>query len=335
MCGIAGIYRFGKEPIKEETIALLFTGNEHRGNDAAGMAFLQADGSVQVSKLDVPAWKFTCSEQYEKFVDEYLKADTVAVIIHARGASQGTPRDNNNNHPLYADNTAIIHNGHIHNDDETFTRLGLQRKAETDSDVIRAIFDEWGFTERAYKELNRLDGSIAGAAISPDYPGKLILFKSGSPMAIASTDDHLIFSSEKKTIYQALRPCFERFKIYFQKVEPDLAFSFIPEHTLWVLGPDGKEMHTEFKTCHYAYVEPVRQVYDKYNERQEKWDAGKEKSRLIDLKTRNLYNCSSAKCSKQWTVPLGKDPRSFVCDKDKGGCGSPLNPVIIKQVMVN
>lgn len=350
MCGIAGIYRFGKEPIKEETIALLLTGNEHRGNDAAGIAFLQANGDVQVSKLDVPAWKFSCSEQYEKFVDEYLKEDTRAVIIHARGASQGNPRDNNNNHPMFAGQTAVIHNGMIHNDDDIFNHSNLERKADTDSDVLRAILDKHGFTDAGYKELNKLNGSIAGAAISSKYPGKLLLLKSGSPMCIASTKDYLIFSSEKKTIYQAMRPIVNRFKMFFQKVDPNLAFSFIPEHTLWLIGPEGKELHTEFKTCMGKYVEPVRKVYEKYSERQEEFDRDAVKTRakgsnepkivkitkrIDELKSRNLFNCSNVKCSKQWMVPLGKDPKNFVCDPAKGGCGQNLNPNIIKQVVVN
>jgi predicted glutamine amidotransferase len=351
MCGIAGIYRYGQKPISEETIALLLSGNEHRGNDATGMAFLQADGSVQVSKLDVPAWKFTCSEQYEKFVDTYLKKDTVAVILHARGASQGSPRINGNNHPMHKDNTAVIHNGMIHNDSEMFNKLNLVRNAETDSDILRAIFDEYGFTDEAFKHLNKLEGSIAGAAISPKYPGKLVLFKSGSPMAIASNKDHFMFSSERKTIYQAMRPVTQRFKLWFQAVDPDLAFSFINEHTLWVLGPEGQERHIEFKTCKGSYSEPVRMVYDRYNERQEKFDADAAKSRskgsnepkIVKTmrtlknpkKNLELHACSNPKCSHQWTIDEGDDPSKFVCNMAKNGCGAPLAKQILKIVTVN
>jgi len=61
--------------------------------------------------------------------------------------------------------------------------------------------------------------------------------------------------------------------MFFQRVDSSLAFTFIPEHTLWLIGPEGKEFHTEFKTCMGKYVEPVRKVYEKYSERQEAFDA--------------------------------------------------------------
>src|SRR5690348_4815975 len=215
MCGIAGIYKYSKVPIKEEQIASLLVGNEHRGNDATGMAILQQDGKVEVLKKDIPAWQFVTCDDYIKFITNNLLDTTRAVILHARGASQGNPRELVNNHPLFAGKSAVIHNGMIKNDHLLFPALGLKREADTDSDILRAILDKYGFCDKAYTTLEKIKGSVAGAAFSMDAPGKMLIFRSGSPMTLASTEDFLFFSSEKKTIHAAAKPIVERFGIPF------------------------------------------------------------------------------------------------------------------------
>src|SRR5689334_9587634 len=102
MCGIAGVVRFGDTPILEETLAMLLVSNEHRGNDASGIALSQADGTIAVYKNDIQPWKFVKSPEYKEFMEEHLKPDTWAAMVHARAATEGNPRDNNNNHPMFA-----------------------------------------------------------------------------------------------------------------------------------------------------------------------------------------------------------------------------------------
>src|SRR5258708_27197758 len=123
MCGIAGIYKFGKEPITEEMISLFLTGNEHRGNDATGIALMQEDGKVVIVKRDIPAWKFVTSEEYRSFTKENLLPTTVIALLHTRGASSGSPRVYENNHPMYMGKTAVIHNGSLRNNDHLFDNL--------------------------------------------------------------------------------------------------------------------------------------------------------------------------------------------------------------------
>lgn len=343
ICGIAGIYKYGKEPIREEMIALLLTGNEERGNDATGIALLQADGNVVVHKEDIQAWKFVTSNGYEKFIEEQLKDNTVAAILHTRAASQGNPRDNNNNHPMFAGKAAIVHNGVIRNDDTLFKELRLERKAATDSDIIRAIIDEYGFGELALKYLNKISGSVAGAAISPQHKNKLMIFKSGSPMALASTNNLLIFSSLKKSIHCAMRPIISRFGMPFQLMEAGLAFSIMPEHTVRILGPKGLEAHSEFKTQVGQYTEPNRRVHTDYEKRQEEFtnkQRAKGSGTLVGFAPQQpivkLYPCS--KCGKQWTLPTGENnPTTCVCDKTKGGCGEHLanTPIAVNIRRIN
>jgi len=312
-------------------IRLLLTGLEHRGNDASGIALQNKKGDVYTLKNDVPAWTFVKSQIYEEWMNEHLK-DAEQVIVHARAATKGNPRFAKNNHPMFNGCTAVVHNGKIENDDEVFKRLKLDRAAETDSDIIRAIIDEHGITPKAIVMLNEVRGSAAIAAMSPKYPGKMLFGRSGSPLTLGSTDDFLVFASEKNVIHRAMKPVKERFKICWQFPRSDMGFSPFPDSTLWIIGPDGKEMHGEFKSFWGTYREPVRRVYTNYKERQDKWtkeaDTNKDVKTILPAKDAGdkiLLTCP--KCQKPLILgkhQLSMDLNELVCPKDKGGCGSPL-----------
>jgi len=327
VCGISGLYRYGPKPITEEQIALFLVGNEHRGNDSTGMAFQQEDGVVVVLKKDTPAWKFVVSDEYKKFIKENLHDKTITVLLHARGATQGNPRDNKNNHPLYSGLTAVIHNGVIRNDNFLFHDLKLKREADTDSDILRAIIDQWGITPEGIEKLDKVSGSAAGAAISPKFPGKLLLFRSGSPMAIASDENTFVFSSEKNTIHKAMRPWVKRWGIWWQSQRPELSFSYMPDHTAWILSDKGLEGHYQFKTMSGNYFDPIRRTYEDYAKRQDEFDRRITTNgvtvKIDDDISQEPAWCS--KCQKEWMIPKGKSPRNYTCNKDHKGCGKVLS----------
>src|SRR5579864_6568743 len=119
MCGIAGIRRFGPEPITEDQITTLLCSLEHRGSDATGVALMRGD-EVIVCKKDVPAATFCGDPAFRKLMDDELKEDTEIAILHTRSWTQGPPHKMENNHPLFAGKCAVVHNGMIHNDDTLF-----------------------------------------------------------------------------------------------------------------------------------------------------------------------------------------------------------------------
>lgn len=318
MCGIAGVIRWGQQAIKEEQLALLLVGNEHRGNDSAGLVIQQEDGTLHILKKDVPAWTLVATPDYKDFIRQNLLPTTTSVLLHARGASQGNPRDNNNNHPMFAGKSAIIHNGVIRNDGTMFDTLKLERKAETDSDIIRAIVDADGLTDVAIRKMSRLSGSGAIAAVHPDYPGKVMIVRSGNPLTLGSNEDFLFFSSEKGTLHKACRPSYQRKGIWFQSQKPNVDFSTMPQNTGWILGPFGVEKHAECKICTGDYAEPWRKTYENYAERQEKWDR---LARPAFTETKPAY-CYS--CKKDWTIPIHAIYSQYTCNKDEGGCGCSL-----------
>jgi len=315
ICGIAGIVKYGKKPLSEAAISLLLTGNEARGNDASGIALSQEDGSINVFKNDSPAWQFINSDGYKEFIKNHLKPSTWGVIIHTRAATKGSPKDNNNNHPMYAGLSAVVHNGILNNDDYLFGKEKIERKAETDSDILRGFIDKYGITEKCIKEMNALGGSAAGAAFHPHYPRKLLLFRSGNPMILASTEDFFMFSSEKKSLYRALKPFVKRFNMWFHVERPEAAFSPMADDTAWILGDNGQEKHAIFKVLVGQYHEPNRRVYENYKERQEKWNKDKKK----------LDPAYCSKCQKSWLVPEGRKPSDFKCNTKEGGCGAWLS----------
>jgi predicted glutamine amidotransferase len=311
--------------ITEEMISLILGGNEHRGVDATGMAFSYKDGSIKVIKIDEPAWKFISSKPYYEFIEENLTEKIWAVLLHTRAASVGNPRVNENNHPMYAGKSAIIHNGMIQNDNQLFNSMKLDRKAETDSDIIRAIVDKYGVTENCIANLTKINGSVATAIVSPSHPQNMIIARSGSPLTIASNDELFLFSSERNTLDRALKPWVKRFNVFFQTKRADAAFAPFADNTAWIMGAKGQEGHFEFKTLSGKYVEPFRRVYERYSERQKKWDEMKRRPvTAMKNTTSDMDEAYCPKCKTNWVIPKGADPKEYTCNKLTGGCDGPL-----------
>lgn len=235
MCGICGLRRMGDQPLSRVMFEILLIENQKRGNHATGVAIQQADGAVDIYKKDVPAWTITQSPEYKKFMKDCLRDDSRTIIGHTRQATQGAPHINKNNHPLWDGITAVVHNGMIGNDDTMFRELKLKRTCETDSDIIRAVLDEYGFTTKGINILSKLSGSGAIAAVSTDYPGELLLARSGNPIVTASSDNLFIWSSELSAIIKCSRPFIKKFGLFFRKIKADLATQPMTDDSAWVL----------------------------------------------------------------------------------------------------
>lgn len=289
MCGICGVRRFGPDPITVDQIRLLLCSLESRGQDAAGVALVKGD-KIVVDKLDAPASHYVSTKAFEKFVGEHLDEETEMFLGHTRYATQGSPRRNRNNHPLWSGKSAVVHNGVIWNDKSLFSSLKLDRKADTDSDIIRAIVDEHGLTRAGLKALNKLSGSCAAAIVSKDYPGMLMLLKSGSPLVLAATEHQLLWASKRESLHLATRPWIQRHGAYFQSGQSPAGFRSVPEDTALLFGPNGQEWHERFASC-ATYTPPIYRVYEKYEERIRKWNG------------EQVVRCPNPECGKWVTIP--------------------------------
>jgi asparagine synthetase B (glutamine-hydrolysing) len=267
-------------------------------------------------KDNLPAWQFCARKPFDEYLGEFLpKAQTV--LLHARAATKGDPRDNNNNHPLDQGLCSVVHNGIINNDDWLFTDLKLKRKGEVDSDILRAVLDEHGLSKKAISVLQKCRGSAAIAAVSVKEPGKLLLARSGNPIVMGSTADMLVFASEKRFIHQTMRPILKRWGLLFQPNVPDLAFSTMNNNSAQVIGEKGLEWHQEFELC-TQYTAPTYDPNAIFRRGRDRWQMEKLPDNVIcpnptcakvnripdKLKDDPLYTLKCASCSK----PLGSIP---------------------------
>lgn len=272
MCGICGVKRFGDTPIDQAMIDMLILHNSNRGIDAAGVALQQEDGTVNVFKQDITPYQFVSGFAYREWMKANLKPTTLIAIGHTRKATKGNPINNENNHPMFSGTTAVVHNGMIHNDDELFKEWKLERKAETDSDIFRAVFDKEGFTAKAINMCTRMHGNAAFAAVNSNYPGKLLLARSGNPVELLANDDFMMFSSERGPLYRAIRPYRPFYGVNMREMSPKgYGMIGMEDHSAWLLaekpiegnGSEGdwlewhQEMHISynFTPAHYQCSE--------------------------------------------------------------------------------
>jgi len=370
MCGIAGVRQYGERPIDELMIRDLLVSLEHRGIDACGIALQNSLGEVSIIKKDDSPWRFVVSDDYKDFIEEYLTDDTKIALVHTRAATKGNPRLAKNNHPMFSGKGAIIHNGVIHNDSELFRTLDLKREADTDSDIIRAIVDKFGITPEAINRLKQLRGSCASASIHPDYPGKILLTRSGSPLSVGSTSDGLfMFASEKNVIHRAMRPWHERFGVWFQEQSLGMAFSPMHDNAAWIMGEKKRDFFTDFPTYYGTYKEPVRKIYQGYKQRQADWTREQasqgtfthkdfKEEPVVEEKKPEPIRIANApvriipvadepvkdhrtfvtcpKCQKPLVVPVHQSMlklKDLACPKEGGGCGSSLEGAKVEQVL--
>lgn len=250
MCGIAGVRRFGKAPITGEEIVLLLCSLEKRGPHATGIALMDSKG-VSVHKAPQPAWQYTKSKEFEKFLNEHLTEDTYTALLHTRFATVGNPEENKNNHPMFDGKTAIVHNGSIRNSDWLFTQGKFERTCETDSDIVRAMVAAHGLTPKAVREMNKMSGSGAIACVSENQPGVLLLARSGNPLVYGfdKESDKLYWASELQAISQASRPWHLYRGTWVQDNKTKLAIGSMPDNTAWIFGDQKLESHSEFRVC--------------------------------------------------------------------------------------
>ncbi len=198
MCGIMGYYSFGKTIPDKEKITNMFSLLETRGRDACGFAFIE-DNNLIVHKKPIKS-----SELIKEADWESLTLPQV-MILHTRMKTQGSEKNNANNHPLFSKNgIAIVHNGIIYNDKEIFGKK--ERDAEVDSESILHLLSIKTKGDRIKRLFDRIEGSFAVAVIDRNDPDKLILIKKDNPIDLYydSKSDILYFCSEREIMQQSL-----------------------------------------------------------------------------------------------------------------------------------
>jgi predicted glutamine amidotransferase len=279
MCGIAGIKRYGNEPISLAEIETLICTNEVRGNHASGIA-IQTGVDIVIHKMPLPAWNFVKDPATKGFLAEHLREETDTVLLHTRFATVGSPNKNENNHPMFDGRVALVHNGGIRNADYLFKEMELTRHAETDSDILRAIVAEHGFTAAAARQLARCTGSAAIAAVSIDYPDHLFLGRSGNPLVVAHANDKLYFASTLQAIQRAVRPWEKHHGLFMRGPSRNFSYSYMHDHTCYVLKPDDTADHHEMNIAGGTFTPVKYASHENYAEKMQVWQSAKSSHRV-------------------------------------------------------
>lgn len=244
MCGIAGIYFHDPSDLPMSVNAMemlideLLLGIQHRGTDATGVAAVTPSGDLHIEKADLEAERFI---MWRKDLPETPRS----VLLHTRFATQGTPMNLENNHPITYNNAVVVHNGHISNDNEIFRDEGLHRKAQVDSEAIAALFDRHGI-EKANVALKKLDGNYAVAVADLRKPNSLVLAKGwSSPLFYFETPEGLVWASEEKVIINAINSVL-KLDISYRHIER-VDFGRL------LLIEDGKVENLSFPTFTHTY----------------------------------------------------------------------------------
>ncbi|WP_217182998.1 glutamine--fructose-6-phosphate transaminase (isomerizing) [Streptomyces sp. AC495_CC817] len=185
MCGIVGYV--GPRPSQDILLAGLAR-LEYRGYDSAGVAVIDADGTLGMRKK---AGKLSVLR--DSLADSALP-DGSTGIGHTRWATHGGPTDVNA-HPHLADDDrlALIHNGIIENFAALRDELaaeGVSFRSETDTEVAAALLGReyatnGGDLQLAFRSIvNRLEGAFTLLAMHQDHPGLVVGARRNSPLVI-------------------------------------------------------------------------------------------------------------------------------------------------------
>jgi glucosamine 6-phosphate synthetase-like amidotransferase/phosphosugar isomerase protein len=204
MCGIAGFClnrEHSKKLISSEIAGQLLYDIEHRGTDATGIAFVSTKtGKRVLVKSPIPATEFV-----KKGLNGCKYARTL--IAHTRYATQGSPKNSHNNHPITRGTITLTHNGHCTNDTELFKQLNVSRIGKVDSEALAALiaFGKGTITER----LEKIEGNAALAWIDNKNPDTLHLARvRTSPLWVGqSREGSVFYGSTKQTVTNASIIC--------------------------------------------------------------------------------------------------------------------------------
>lgn len=204
MCSLFGVLDYGQTLSKKSMtriISVLSRECEVRGTDATGIAYLNG-GRMSIYKRPVPARRL-------RF---HIPADCHIVMGHTRLTTQGSQKDNYNNHPFsgHASNMsfALAHNGILHNDRQLHTSEKLPlTNIKTDSFVAVQLIEKQNALnfESLRHMAEKVEGSFSFTVL--DQSGNLYFVKGDSPMCICKfpTLGCYLYASTEEILGRAMK----------------------------------------------------------------------------------------------------------------------------------
>jgi hypothetical protein len=152
-----------------------------------------------------------------------------------------------------------------------------------------------------------------------------LLGRSGNPLEIAATKEHMLFSSEKGPIYKAMRPFKEIYGIIMREMTPvDYYMIGMNDHSAWLFAEKPKvngprnwnqnwlEWHQDMKIA-YNWTPVQYQCHAQFHGNRVKF---------YDDRPIDVVECPNPKCGMYIDVPQAnlKDLKRIKC----GSCKTPL-----------
>lgn len=191
MCGIGGFYRGSVGETPTTFINNLWCSLEDRGTHAAGVVIGWADADKPIS-MKAAKQASICSEMLSKAKGH----NTEYVLLHTRFTTQGSTKNNGNNHPVVGHGITLTHNGVLSNDTHIFNKLKINPLHDVDTEAINAALS----AKSPKWMIENIQGSMSIAWVETDKsPDEVHLLTNGrNPLVIGRTiDNHVIWASTK------------------------------------------------------------------------------------------------------------------------------------------
>ena len=171
---------------------------EYRGYDSAGIACLNSDGKLSITKRKGKVKELEAALDVKNF-------DSLG-IAHTRWATHGKPNQiNAHPHSDQSKKIALVHNGIIENYDPIKKFLISKKvkfKSETDTEVLVQLIGyfynkgKMNFEEAVRAALQRVDGAYAIVILNTDYPDMMIAARKGSPLVLGIKEEEFFIASD-------------------------------------------------------------------------------------------------------------------------------------------
>ena len=171
---------------------------EYRGYDSAGIACLNIDGKLSITKRKGKVKELEAALNVKNF-------DSIG-IAHTRWATHGKPNQiNAHPHLDQSKKIALVHNGIIENYDPIKKFLISKKvkfKSETDTEVLVQLIGyfynkgKMNFEEAVRAALQRVDGAYGIVILNTDYPDMMIAARKGSPLVLGIKEEEFFIASD-------------------------------------------------------------------------------------------------------------------------------------------
>jgi len=171
---------------------------EYRGYDSAGIACVNSDGKLSITKRKGKVKELEAALNVKNF-------DSIG-IAHTRWATHGKPNQiNAHPHLDQSKKIALVHNGIIENYDPIKKFLISKKvkfKSETDTEVLVQLIGyfynkgKMNFEEAVRAALQRVDGAYGIVILNTDYPDMMIAARKGSPLVLGIKEKEFFIASD-------------------------------------------------------------------------------------------------------------------------------------------